>query len=242
MKKVLFAAMIAAFAVIATPGLTQAAFTVTVSDTRGHSHTFTSADNETISGFVNFTYANGAVLRVQINASSNSPGSGGIGQVTNQTIDFLRGGTGALAPQRLTIVANSTGFDLGSPSGTVNTTFQSSTLRGSAYGVTNINGSAVAGSGLNLIGSNQSQTSSVYGASFGSSPFSLGNTMVININGTPGSQTNTSLATVQIESTVLTAPAPSALVLAALGIPALGFVRRWSRRNTTPSPELSVAA
>lgn len=238
MKQILFSSLIAALAVITSPAITQAGFTVTVSDTQGHTHTFTSIDNETINGYVNFQYGT-AVLRVQINASSNSPGSGGMGQVTNQTIDFLRGGTGSLGAQTLTIVSNSTGFDLGSPSGSVHTAFQSSTLRGSAYGVTNINGVAVAGSGLNLNGSYQSVTSNV-STNFGSSPFSLGNTMVININSTSGSQSNTSLATVQIESTVLTTPAPSALLLAVLGVPALGFIRRWSRK-VNPSAELSIA-
>lgn len=240
MKKFLFAAFLAAVAAVATPAVGLAGFTVTVSDTRGHSHTFTSLDNETINGYVNFTYANGAVLRVQINATSNSPGAGGMGQVTNQTIDFLRGGTGSLGAQTLTIVANSSGFDLGSNSGQVHTSFQSATLRGSAYGVTNVNGTAVAGSGLNLTGSYQSKTSNV-GANLGNSPFSLGNTMVINIDKTVGSQSNTSLASVQIESTVLAAPAPSAILLAALGVPAFGFVRRWSRKSQS-NVDLPVAA
>lgn len=236
MKKSLFTALIAAIAVFAAPAISQAGFTVTVSDTHGNSHVFDTS-GQTLNGIASFSYGNGSILIFSISASTNSPGVNGTGQVTNQTISFLRGGTGTLAAQSITIVANSTGFDLGGSGGTVVTNFSSGVLMGSAYGTTNINESPVAGSGLNLSGSFQDKTSTVE-TTFGSTPFSIGNTMKIDLN--PRGMTNTSLAMVNIESTVLTAPAPSALILSVLGIPALGLVRRWTRK-TAADAEMPVA-
>jgi hypothetical protein len=240
MKKII-SALIATVALITSPALSQAGFSVTVSDTHGNSHVF-NTEGGSLSGYHSFTYANGSILRFAIEASTNSPGVGGVGQVTNQTISFLRGGTGTLGAQSITIVANSTGFDLNASGGTVTTNFSSGVLMGSAYGTTNINGVAVAGSGLNLSGSLQDRTSTVE-TTFGSTPFSIGNTMQINLN--PRGMSNTSLAMVNIQSTVegtvLTAPAPPALILAALGIPALGFVRRWTRKAKLNS-EMVIAA
>lgn len=238
MKKLILTALVAAFAAITSPAVSQGGFTVTVSDGSGNSHVFETT-GQSLSGYHSFTYANGSILRFAIEASTNSPGNNGVGQVTNQTISFLRGGTGTLPSQTITIVANSTGFDLGGGSGTVRTNLSSGVLMGSAYGATNINGSEVGGSGLNLSSSFQGRTSSVE-TSFGSSPFSIGNTMQINL--APRGMSNTSLAMVNIESTVMMhAPAPSALVLAALGVPALGLARRWSRKAKS-NVELPVAA
>lgn len=238
--RTLFTALIAAVAVITSPALSQAGFSVTFSDTLGNSHVFNTS-GQTLTGYHSFTYANGSKLYFAIEANTNSPGVSGVGQVTNQTINFYRGGTGTLEAQSITIVANSTGFDLNASGGTVTTNFSSDVLLGSAFGTTNINGTAVTGSGLDLSGSFQNRTSTVE-TTFGSTPFSIGNTMKINLN--PVGVFNTSLAMVNIQSTVegnvLHAPAPSALLLAALGVPALGFVRRWTRKSKL-NAEMSAA-
>jgi hypothetical protein len=222
MKIALLTAMIAAVAVIASPAASQAAFTVTVTDgTVPNTFTFTT-------------------LVVGVIANTNSPGVNGVGQVSDLAATVLQGGSGAIAAKTLTFTTVSEGFSLGANSGSVVTRISSDQLEGNANGVSNINESAVAGSLVNLSGPGFSP-SLVNGVNFNTDPFSIGNTMVVNLNAASGVTANTTLAKVGVITIVSTVPAPPALLLAAFGIPALGFVRRWTRKVKS-TEEMVIAA
>ena len=75
LKKTVFTALIAACAVISSPAITQAAFTVTVSDTHGNTHTFTPNSDGVISGATEFAYGSARLL-INVSTTTNSPGVG----------------------------------------------------------------------------------------------------------------------------------------------------------------------
>jgi len=241
MKKSVFTGLIAAFAAISMPAPSQAAFTVSVSD-GSTTQSLTTLFGDSLSGTLTFSYGPGSgTLVVGILATTNSPGLNGVGQVSDLSATVLQGGSGAVAAKTLTFIAISDGFSLGANSGTVITRISSDQLEGTASGVTNINTLAVAGSDVDLPTGPGFDQSLVSGVNFNTDPFSIGNTMVVNLNGASAVTANTTLAKVGVISIVSTAPAPSALLLAAFGVPAMGFVRRWTRKVKS-TEEMAVAA
>lgn len=224
--KFLTAALVAAVAALAGPAVSQAGFTVTVSDGT-NSQTFASSDGKNISGSVQF----GSLL-VSINASTNTPGSNLLGTISSQTLDVQNVG-GTLAATTLTVTSEATGFDLEKAPFSVLTAMSSSNLKGTGAGYTSFDGTKVTGSDVSLSGPGYDKSTAVL--TTGPSQFTLSNTMILKLNASSGGSATSplTLANVTLDTQVVAAPAPGGLILALTAVPFLGAIRRRLRKPAT---------
>jgi hypothetical protein len=239
MKKTVFTAMIAAVAALAMPGKSQAAYTITISDGLSAPVVFVGGPNAALANTV-YNYGTGLL---QVGAISFGPASPGNGKdVLLTTIAASVTLTGTITAKTITISLASDGFNMIADNGTVNTAYSSTVLKGTASGSSTVNGVIVAGSTINL-GVNPGPASqggdSSTVANFGANPITFGNTMVLNL--AASSANNGTIASTTLSSEFVAAPAPPALLLAAFGIPAMGLVRRWTRKVKSTG-EMAIAA
>lgn len=220
------AAIVAAIAALAGPAVSQAGFTVTVSNGT-NSHTFVSSDGHNINDSVQL----GSLL-VSIDASTNAPGSDGLGTISSQTLDVKNVG-GAMAATTLTVTSEATGFNLEKAPFSVLTAMSSSKLKGTGEGYTSFDGTKVAGSDVSLSGPGYAESTAT--VTTGPSQFALSNTMILHLNATSGGSATSplSLANVTLDTEVVAAPAPGGLILALTAVPFLGAIRRRLRKPVT---------
>jgi hypothetical protein len=238
MKRFLVRSLVVAIA-LAISSSAQAAFTVTFSNGVNPNIVVTDGGLSDIDGAVNGTivYSN-ASLFGQYNltlftATANAPG-GGItvggqfgAQVTQQTLSI----TGLVAsPNALSITTTPDPYTFGGNNVyTVTNAFGSS---GVATGATATATTTISPGGTTpvatIIGTGiPSGDQSTTGNFASSNPFTLSNLVVLN-----GLSTGRQAQLTLNSTAVVAVPAPSALLLLGLGIPALGLVRRWTRKNT----------
>jgi hypothetical protein len=230
--KFLIAAALTATALLGTPTVGKAGFTVTVSDGMGGTLNFNDngtgiiSNSGTLDGFT-----------IAILATSNSPGANGVALLTNQTTQITSiNGTTLSSALNLTITSSSDGFTLDPTHGTLQTSLQSNVLQGSVAGVSMINGAPVTASAVALNDPNATITSNVQ-ASWTNS-FTLGNQQLLTINaGTYSSHQQ--VAEVQISSQVTAAPAPPGLVMLVSALPFAGLLRL--RRRLAKAEAATVA-
>jgi len=229
-SRFLLTAAVAVVAALTAPALSQAGYSVTISDGTT-SQTFTGDPDEF--GIYDitktFTYSGGA-LKVTLHGTTNSPGSPeGLAQVTSQTTSVE--GTGTLTAKTITVTNSTTDFSLSPLNGTLTTWLQATTLLGTATGNSMIDGSPNIASAVSSSGTGSNDSSSTQ-VSYGD-PFSLGNTVTLNLAAHTVSSGSQILAQVQLDSSINAAPAPAGLVMLASALPFAGLLRLRRRQPKT---------
>jgi len=226
-RKFLMAAIVAGIAALAGPATSQAAFTITIHDGVHADVVFSTSGNLINDSAVMGNYT------VTVTGFSNSPGFAD-SQVSNTAIAFTT--TGPTAATTFTITAADdrfTNIAAGTLSN-VHTFFAASTLNGTGVGISNLNGSPVAGSAINLAGTSSGTSDTT--ATVPTNPYEFGNTMTLNLNASNVTTRNRQ-ANVEIDSSIRPVPAPAGLLLAATALPFCGLLRRRLRR-----PEATTVA
>jgi hypothetical protein len=242
MKKTVFTGLIAALAAIAMPGESRAAYTITISDGISAPVVFAGGPNGA-SGNQTYFYSSvadgfGAMTVAGLGFGPGAPGTGTSLLLTqfSGSITFA----GSITAKTVTISLDTDGYVMNVNHGTVDTSFASTVLVGTATGTSTVAGVNVPGSAINLAfnpGPNSIGGDTFTTVNFGANPVTFGNRMVLNLNGGGTGVT----ASMTLTSQFVAAPAPPALLLAAFGIPAMGLVRRWTRKVKS-TEEMAVAA
>jgi hypothetical protein len=242
-SKFLMAATVAAIAALAGPATSQAGFTIHISDDLGNI-----PFNAVVGGnsYNNNTIVMGG-LKINITLTSNAPGNNSNSQVDTAAISVSTT-AGGIPATKLTISVISDTF-LNAP-GLVGATLFTSmgfsnlqnlgiTPTATASGFSTINGLHVVGSDVSVPDVLGSSTSSV--PLFVASPYTLGNTMILDLHaysGEPTGQANVNITSfLDGQGNFQITPAPAGLILAATALPFVGLLRRRLRK-----PEATTAA
>jgi len=236
-----FLAMAAAAfaAALAAPSASRAAFTFTL-DVNGTVITDGGAGDSDglVNGHIGYSNANlGGYNIVSISVTTTSPNSG-FGDIysLSQSTDIKSNGNTLHAPLVITVFSD--GF-VGGPSlmALTNSLADSKFDRGSATGTSTITppGGVAGTTPTATVTSPGAHSSTTTSASVSGNPFALSNTLTLTGLAGNNAEFNGSLTTEAVQAT----PAPSALLLGLLGLPAFGLLRRHFRAG---GAELATAA
>lgn len=227
MSRVLFR-LAAVVAALAAAGSAQAAFTATL--TSGANAPLVLTFASTPLGTVSANYGG---YSVSVIGNTNAPGVGGLAYLSQTTININNATAGGLPA--LTVVTASDPYTIGAGLAHLTNDLGASSLPTNA---TASAFSSIAPGGntptvtINGFVPGTTPPSASSSANYGTTnPFGMSNSLTI--SGLTAGQTAS--VTVTTNARVTAVPAPPAVVIAALGVPALGLVRRWTRKAPQPA-------
>jgi hypothetical protein len=213
-------ALVAALTALAAPATSEAAFTVTITDSESGSvaAVFTRADNGVLGGFTSLSFSSNYIIGISANSSSEPT------MVANNvlTIQALAGAPAAT----FTITSTADGFTSPVSPVSVQTNLTIISPAVPVTAVSQINGVNVSGTSITQ------STAGAYTATNPlfdtvTNPYSVGNVLTLTIAG--GGKGGT-VAQVDINTEVVPAPAPAGLVMLISALPFAGILRLRRRK------------